>query len=53
MGSLPLTSRRRVLFEGFGVWGLGFRVLGFGVCLGHFQVGSYPYRSLTEGLNTL
>ena len=35
----------RVQDQGFGIQGLGFN-------LGHFQVGSYRYRSLIEGLYT-
>ena len=32
---------------------LGVRFRDEGLGLGHFQVGSYRYRSLTEGLYTL
>ena len=44
----------RVEVEGLdlGVLG-GVGIAGQLLCLGHFQLGSYPYRSLIEGLYTL
>ena len=44
-----VSEAEQVLLPGVYLSGLGFRPLN----LGHFQVGSYRYRSLIEGVYTL